>query len=148
MTRIVTTVRIARPIATVFDYVTTPANWPHWHPASRTVSAGADHPLEVGEEVVEEFVAAGRRGSVVWRVTARNAPHLWTIVAAHEEGSATLTYRLSADGDGTLFERDLAYRASRLSLLILDLLVLRWRMARESREALRRLKAVLEAAPR
>src|SRR3712207_514659 len=109
MTRIVTTVRITRPIATVFDYVTTPANWPHWHPASRAVSASADHPLELGEEVVEEFVAAGRRGSVVWRVTARDAPHLWTIVAAHEEGSATLTYRLSADGDGTLFKRELAY---------------------------------------
>jgi uncharacterized protein YndB with AHSA1/START domain len=38
MTQIVVAINIHRPIGAVFDYVTTPANWPAWHPASRAVS--------------------------------------------------------------------------------------------------------------
>ena len=134
MTRIVTTVDIARPIAAVFDYVTTPANWPAWHPASRAL-VGGDHPLALGEEVTEEFVAAGRRGA------AREVPRLWTIAATAESGRATITYRLRETAEGTRFERELVYHLSKPGLRLLDLLVLRWRMARESREALRRLEA-------
>ena len=55
MSRILTSICIHRPIAEVFDYVTTPANWPVWHPASIAVSGSSDHPLRLGEEVVEEF---------------------------------------------------------------------------------------------
>src|SRR3712207_8726715 len=109
MTRIVTMVSITRPIARVFDYVTTPANWPNWHPASRAVSAGADHPLEVGEEVEEEFVAAGRRGSIVWLVSARRAAPPLAIRGPGEGGSATPTYKVSGEGGGTPFETGLAY---------------------------------------
>lgn len=47
-TRIHTSVLIRRPSAEVFDYVTTPANWPRWHPSSLAVSGATDHPLRVG----------------------------------------------------------------------------------------------------
>ncbi len=50
MTLILTTVAIPRPIETVFDYVTTPATWPMWHPSSEGVRGAIDHSLQVGEQ--------------------------------------------------------------------------------------------------
>ena len=143
MTRIVTTVRIRRPIDEVFAFATTPMNWPAWHPASISVEGG-DHPCRVGEEAVEEFVAAGRHGCATWRVTHRDAPHRWRIETETPEARAAVEYRLRADETDTLFERDLSYEVSGAWLAVLDALVLRRRMERESRQALQNLKAVLE----
>jgi uncharacterized protein YndB with AHSA1/START domain len=147
MTRIITSIRIHRPIAEVFDYVTTPANWPVWHPASIAVSGSSDHPLWHGEEVTEEFVAGGRRGRATWRVTSREAPHYWRIEASSPQGQAAIVYQLSAEGADTVFKRDLGYKMPNAWLALLDILVLRRRMDRESRIALRRLKGVLEGSP-
>jgi Polyketide cyclase / dehydrase and lipid transport len=82
MTQIVVAINIHRPIGAVFDYVTTPANWPAWHPASRAVSGSVDHSLLIGEQVTEEFVVGGRHGSCVWQVTQREMPYLWTITTS------------------------------------------------------------------
>src|SRR6478735_4251189 len=49
-TRIVSVTQIDRPAGVVFDYVTTPAHWPTWHPSSLAVSGAVDHPLDPGEE--------------------------------------------------------------------------------------------------
>ena len=38
MTRVTTTTEISRPVEEVFDYLTTPGNWPRWHPSSLAVS--------------------------------------------------------------------------------------------------------------
>ena len=75
MTRILSTICIHRDIADVFDFLTTPKNWPEWHPASISVVGSTDHSLAIREEVTEEFLAAGRRGSALWRATAREAPY-------------------------------------------------------------------------
>jgi uncharacterized protein YndB with AHSA1/START domain len=64
MTRICNSIQIRRPIERVFDFITTPANWPQWHPASVSVSTNADHSLLQGEGVTEEISVAGRRGQV------------------------------------------------------------------------------------
>src|SRR5437868_13299825 len=69
-TRIVHAVEIHRPPAEVFAYVSTPGNWPKWHPSSLAVRGAVDHPLAVGEQVTETFLVAGRRGEVVWTVSA------------------------------------------------------------------------------
>ena len=49
MTRVVSTIRIRRDIADVFDFLTTPKNWPEWHPASISVAGPTDHSLTIGE---------------------------------------------------------------------------------------------------
>jgi uncharacterized protein YndB with AHSA1/START domain len=135
---------IHRPIGVVFDYITTPANWPVWHPASRVVRGAVDHSLLIGEQVTEEFVAGGRQGNCVWQVAQREAPRLWTITTSAPQVRADITYRLTAQGESTLFERELIYTTSGIWLWILDFLLMRWRMNRESRIALERLKAQLE----
>ena len=144
MPRIVTAVTIHCPIGTVFDYITTPANWPAWHPASRAVLGSADHSLLIGEQVTEEFVAGGRQGRCVWQVAQREAPHLWKITTVTPQIRAEITYRLTPQDKSTVFERELTYVTSRLWLLILDFLLMRRRMNHESRIALERLKERLE----
>lgn len=146
MTQIYTTIQIQTPIERVFDYVTTPGNWPVWHPSSLGVSGATDHSLEPGEEVTEEFRVAGRRGRVVWTVRERVAPRLWVIDGRVEGGGGggTITYTATPHGAGTNFEREFVYTVSNPFLGLLDRLVLRRRIEAESAEALRRLRDVLE----
>jgi uncharacterized protein YndB with AHSA1/START domain len=147
MTRIVNRIRIGRSIEEVFDYLTTPANWPDWHPASLSVSGRVDHSLSIGEEVVEIFKAAGRAGRATWRVTGRDAPVLWQIETETPEATARITYRFAAEAGATLFEREIVYAFKRLPLVLLDPLIFRRRMARQSRIALDRVKSILEKMP-
>jgi uncharacterized protein YndB with AHSA1/START domain len=145
MTRIYTTIHIRKPIEQVFDYVTTPANWPRWHPSSLAVSGSTDHSLAVGEQVREEFRVAGRHGYVVWTVREREAPRRWSIEGQVESGGGgTVSYTLSSDEAGTQFEREFVYALHHPLLRLLNWLVLRRRVQAESAEALRRLKQVLE----
>ena len=145
MTRICNSVQIRRPIEEVFDFITTPANWPEWHPASVSVSENADHSLLPGEEVTENISVAGRRGQVTWLVQERSAPHRWVIDGTGNDGGrATITYTLTKHPDGTNFERELIYTMPNPLLALLDWLVIRSRMKADSAEALRRLKDRLE----
>jgi uncharacterized protein YndB with AHSA1/START domain len=144
MTQIVVAINIHRPIGAVFDYVTTPANWPAWHPASRAVSGSVDHSLLIGEQVTEEFVVGGRHGSCVWQVTQREMPYLWTITTSTPQVQAEITYRLKAHGEQTFFEREFTYATSGIWFWILDFFLMRRRMHRESRIALEQLKERLE----
>jgi hypothetical protein len=59
-----------------------------------------------------------------------------------------ISYLLSAEGGDTVFRRDLSYEMPNAWLALLDVLVVRRRMDRESRTALQRLKQVLEESPR
>jgi hypothetical protein len=148
-TRIETVASIQRPPAVVFDYVTTPAHWPVWHPSSLAVRGAVDHPLKPGEQVIEQFLVAGRRGSVVWTVTACEPPGKWAIAGVIDRRPAgSVTYTLTATDTGTRFEREFTYRAPSLWFALLNWLVLRERIQAESDEAVARLKRVLEAMPR
>ena len=145
MTTIVTEASISRPVAEVFDYVTTPAHWLVWHPSSLGLQGATDHSLQVGEEVTEEFRVAGRKGSVTWKVVARNAPSRWAIagkVAAG--GTGTITYTLERVPGGTAFRREFAYAMPNAFTALLDRLFVRRRIEAESKEAVRRLKQALE----
>lgn len=147
VTRIYTVATIGKPNAAVFNYATTPANWPKWHPSSLHVSGATGHSLAVGEQVVEEFLVAGRHGEVTWTVVKRDASRQWVIEGDIERRKvAMITYTLTTIAQGTLFERELIYRATPLWFSILNRLILRPRVEVESAEALRRLKLVLESA--
>lgn len=146
-TRIYTVVTIERPIDMVFEYVTTPANWPKWHPASLAVRGATDHPLEVGEQVTEDFQLAGRRGTVVWTVVDRDASRNWAIEGKVEgtDSGGRITYTLSPTTEGTTFRRAFVYNASSLMFYLANKLKLHKLNATDSEEALHRLKRVLES---
>jgi uncharacterized protein YndB with AHSA1/START domain len=148
-TRIVTTTAIDRPVAQVYEYVTTPGNWPKWHPSSLAVSGATDHSLAVGEAVTEEFVVAGRRGRARWTVTGREAPSRWRIEAEVDGRRAgVITYTVAPEGAGSRFVRELVYRSPNPFFALLNSLSIRAQVEAESAEALRRLKQAIEAGPR
>ena len=142
---VVSTVRIHRDIADVFDFFTTPANWPRWHPASISVAGATDHSLALGEEVSEEIRAGGGKVHAVWRVTARDAPQLWRFEGSPAgDARVTITYRLRTEGGDTVFEREMQYEFNRLWLRVLDPLFIRRQAEGESQQALLNAKQILE----
>ena len=61
-----------------------------------SVGGNADHSLLVGEQVMENFSVAGRRGEVTWLVRERSAPGRWVIDGTGKDGGrATITYTLT-----------------------------------------------------
>lgn len=146
MPQILTTIPIARPVAEVFEYVTTANHWMEWHPSTRGVQGAVDHSGLVGETIREVAVVAGRQGTITWQVQAREAPYRWVIAGSNPgQGTASITYTLSERDGGTLFERTLRYQVANPWFAVIAALFLQRRILAESEEALRRLKARLEA---
>ena len=144
MGRIYTSVEIDRPSEEVFEYATTPANWPEWHASALSIEGEQDHSLALGESVAEEYLVAGRRGRTVWTVREYDAPNRWIIngpIAG--SGESTITYKVEPRAGGATFSREVVYRLPRM-LAVADRLILRPRMEAEARESLRRLKEILE----
>ena len=120
-TRITNTIVIARPPDTVFAYVTTPRNWPKWHPVSKAVSGATYHSLALGEKVTEDFAVAGHAGKVVWTVIKRDPPPEWIIEGDVDDHNAgTVAYWLTPVAEGTRFERELIYPARNFLFAILN----------------------------
>ncbi len=144
-TRIRNEIIIARQPDAVFTYVTTPGNWPKWHPASKAVSGAIDHSLAVGEKVTEDFVVAGRAGRVVWTTVRRDAPREWVIEGdVNGRNAGVITYSLTPTADGTRFEREFVYPSPNLLFALLNRISIKARVEEESDQAVRNLKRVLE----
>ena len=143
-----TEVTIRRPVADVFDCVTTPANWPQWHPSSiRVTGEAAAHSLQLGEQCTEEFFVAGRHGETGWICRERVPERRWVIEAILPRGgSGTIAYDFSTEDDGTRFARTFEYGMPNFALEILNVLVIRRRITAESARATETLKNVLEGA--
>ena len=145
-TRVANSIVIARQPDTVFAYVTTPANWPKWHPASLAVSGATDHPLVAGEQVTEDYLVAGRKGRVVWTVTKRDTDRKWVIEGDVDGRKAgVVTYALSPVAEGTRFERELIYDSPNLLFAVLNRISIRAQVEAESMQAVQNLKRRLEA---
>ena len=139
-----TEIEIRRPPPEVFAYVTTPALWSTWHPATVAVRDVPQRPLTTGETAVEVISVAGRRGEATWTVRACTPPRSWEIVTDNAQGSARIVYRLTPVAGGTRFHRTLYFRSKRWPWRALDSTLMRWVLVRQSARALANLKAVLE----
>lgn len=142
--RIETEVAIAAPRERVFDFVTTPALWHRWHPATLGVSGAPPRPLLAGESVVEHIRAGGRRFDATWMVLACERPALWVIATQAEPGAARIAYTLADASLGCRFRRVLEFRSHRLPWRALDGSLARWVLARQSARALANLKTAVE----
>jgi uncharacterized protein YndB with AHSA1/START domain len=147
-THLVHAIDIAASADRVFNYVTTPANWPRWHPQSRAVKGVVDRTPRPGEQTVEEFEIAGRRGSATWTSDIVDAPRRWEFAGRNESGGgARIIYTLTPVAGGTHFERDIVYRGDNLLFAIVNALEIKSIMDADSAEALRRLKRAIETQP-
>jgi uncharacterized protein YndB with AHSA1/START domain len=137
---------IERPPGAVFSYVTTPGNWPKWHPASKAVSGATDHSLAAGEKVTEDFVVAGRAGRVVWTVVQSDPPRRWVIEGDVDGRNAgVITYSLTPVSKGTRFERNFVYPSPNLLFAIINRISIRPQVEQEFDRAVRNLKRAVEA---
>jgi len=145
MSNIYQSVFIDKPITEVFRFVTTPENWLDWHPSSVSVNGDIDHPMETGELVTEEFLVAGKPGTVIWTVLEKRFPDHW-LISGNVVGIATgiIKYRLADESSGTRFERIFTYKMSNLLLTIMDKLFIRRHIQSESGQALYCLKVIME----
>lgn len=121
----------------VYDYVTRPARWKQWHPASLGAQDHADHSLAAGATFEEDIRSAGFTRHLRWQVKDSQPGKRWEAHAVMTDGSTVqLLYEFATDGAGTRFTRTLNYSIKpRLLRAINDLLM--WRkVRRESTKAL------------
>lgn len=144
-TTIGNTIFIERPPGVVFTYVTTPGNWPKWHPASKAVSGATDHSLSEGEKVAEDFVVAGHAGRVVWTVLKRDAPREWVLEGDVDGRKAgVIAYSPTPVAEGTRFVREFVYPSRNLLFAIMNRISIRSKVEQESDRAVHNLKRILE----
>lgn len=142
--RIDTEIEISRTPAEVFDYVTTPALWHTWHPATVAVRNVPERPLTVGETALELIAMGGRKDEALWTVSACESPRLWAIETETTKGAARITYRIETRPGGCCFKRTLEFRSKGWPWPLFDSTLTRLVLAIQSRRALRNLKRVLE----
>jgi uncharacterized protein YndB with AHSA1/START domain len=142
--RIDTEIAINRPPQEVFDYVTTPALWHTWHPATVAVRDVPNRPLTTGETMLELIAVAGRRDQALWTVISCLPPQSWEIATDTGNGKAHITYTIMAADGGCRFHRTLEFRSKHWPWRLLDSTLMRWILVRQSARALRNIKTVLE----
>ena len=143
-TTIHSAIDIARAPAEAFAFVTSPALWHRWHPATRSVREVPNRPLVAGETMLESIRAAGRSFDALWTVLACDAPSRWVIATDTPHGVARITYRIGATARGCRFERTLEFRSKGRPWCWLDGTLTRWILVRQSAQALRNLRRELE----
>jgi len=142
--RVESEIDIDRPPQAVFDYVTTPAFWHTWHPATVAVRGAPHRPLKVGETALELIAMAGRHEQALWTVQVCVPPQRWEIDTDTRSGSAHIVYEVIPRKAGSRFHRTLEYRSKHWPWRLLDSTLTRWLLERQSARALRNLKVVLE----
>ena len=144
VTRVVNGALLPSPPEAVFAFVTTGANWVRWHPSSVAVRGQAAEPGVLGDKIEEDFLVAGRTGTVVWTVTEFSPPRRWVIdgVIVGRDVGGRVEYDLDTAGPHTRFERQFSYQVP-WRYILADRLVVRRRVVRESAEAVRRLEELV-----
>lgn len=144
MTRMTHRIDIALPADTLLAYAAAPTHWPQWHPSSLRID-GPSGPLKAGDHFEEDIHAGGRPGHLSWDVTDYQPGKRWQARASGDHGLRLLvTYECQAMPAGTLFIRTLEYDFPGWLMRLLDRLMMRRRVERESEDSLLALKRVAE----
>ncbi|MDP2226525.1 MAG: SRPBCC family protein [Moraxellaceae bacterium] len=110
MTVIVLSAAMSAPPAAVYDYVTRPARWKEWHPASLGAHDIADESLVAGRRFEEDVRSAGFVRHLTWLVEESRPGERWRASAYMADGSTVrLTYEFAPVAGGTQFTRTLEY---------------------------------------
>jgi hypothetical protein len=139
-------IEVATPAGDAFAFVSTARNWERFHPMTLGVRGDVDHPAVAGEEIVE--YATTRPSTLVWRVLDHVPGERWSLRGWLQFGRlwrrevAVLTYTFAPSGEGTRIRREMTYEPGWFAPL---LPLVRGRTERQCEDALRRLKAALEA---
>jgi uncharacterized membrane protein len=157
MPEIVTDIVINAPAAAIFDFATTPANWPRFWPITLSVSGDVSRPAVVGARWTEQVKISFWRGEFHWEAAAVTRPTSLTMQGRSQgrgwlgrllpSEPGTIRYTLTEASGRTHFHRVMDYPDPNLVLKILDALVMKRTMTRAIGEALQNLKRIMESAP-
>lgn len=121
----------------VYDYVTRPALWKEWHPASLGAQEHAAESLGAGARFEEDILSAGIKRHLRWTVEQAEPGVRWAASAVMDDGSTVnLLYRFEGRNTGMNFTRTLRYQVKPLHLRIVNALFMWRRVQAESRLAL------------
>jgi hypothetical protein len=139
------TVHVNKPVEEVYDFVTTAANWPRWHPATAGVSGDISHSALAGEVIVERVKHGLMRDTFRWKVEERQAPERWAIAAKSDRFKqlVRIDYTMTPEEGGTLWVRKMVFYFPKWYALM-DKLVFSRILKRNSEKAVRQLKELLE----
>ncbi len=149
MSMAASSIAIERPIAEVFDYAATIANWGVMHPAmARYLVDPPDHPTRVGESFVEH---TPMKMDILWTVTECTRPTRWTAQApigtpgkVSSLGVFTFSYQLAVTDGGTRFDMSLSFTPRTFLGRLMDLLFFEREDRKDVTMALAHLKHALE----
>lgn len=142
-TRIENQIVIRGDAERVFDTITTAKYWTQWHPATLGVSGAIDHPMQLGDIIVERANIFGIPGMAEWRVLEFQRPYSVTLQANSLFARAAIHYQFEPHGDSVTFTRTLDYAFLGFGGP-LDWFWLKPIMEDQSARAMRNLKAFVE----
>ncbi|HWQ13182.1 MAG TPA: SRPBCC family protein [Roseiflexaceae bacterium] len=140
MPKIVSSIAIAGSPEAIFDLVTTASHWPAWHPATIGVGGVTECPFALGDVVEERARIGGRMYEGAWTVAQHERPRHTLLRGG--SGRISIAYHFEPGEDGVTFRRELMYDEGLFGGA--GQTALEDQMRRESDEALRRLKALVE----
>lgn len=137
-------IQIGLPPRRLFDVLSTAARWPEWNPHSLRVSA-EDRPLMPGARFEEHARFAGRERHWRWIVRDLRPAMFWIAEGESADGlKQQLRYDLHGRGTSCLLALRLDYELPGLRQRLLDHVVLRRRIARETLAALAALNQAID----
>jgi hypothetical protein len=156
MAKINVEVVITRDASFVFDFATTPKNWPRIWPVTLDVSGDIESSPKVGDRWVERIRFLITRGELLWHAIETKPPHLFVMGnSARGFGllgfltrgtTGQITYQLTERNGTTTLRRELDYQVPGLIGKVIDTFLIRWLMTKVAQKALATLKRTLESA--
>jgi len=99
--RVETSVRVERPPAEVFAFISEPENLPRWDPAIREVRRKEPGPVGPGSGLIVTAQEGGRSVAIDSEVVEFERDRLFGVAATFSGVPLRLRWRLEPDGSGT-----------------------------------------------
>ncbi len=151
---IVADIVIDAPAAVVFDFATTPANWPLFWPVTKRVSGDVQKSPPVGAKWTEHVEIAGWAGDFFWHTVSTAPPHTFEMHCWSEgtnwysrlagRSNGQIRYFMMTERGATYFLRVMHYTEPNWFMRLIDVLVLRRIMRNNIHAALAKLKTIME----
>lgn len=141
------TIKINGPIEKVFNYKTTIAFWPDYHPLSVKVEPFFSGPAQLGTKFTEVVKVLFIKQKFHWQVSKFSAPNLFQIVGSVNGffgGNATITYSLKENNSVTTFTRTFEINRNNIVMKFLDWLILGRFADYDGKSAMKNLKKIIE----
>ncbi|HJZ72452.1 MAG TPA: SRPBCC family protein [Vicinamibacterales bacterium] len=156
MPEIVVDVVVRAPADVVFQFATTPRNWPKFWPVTLGVTGSVDQSPHIGARWTEKVRLWFWTGDFFWHAVATSPPRSFEMhcttkgfgLLGRLAGRTTgqIRYELREHEGRTTLKRVLHYQEARLLGRLLDVLITRWFLTMVARRALANLATIFDRA--